>query len=142
MLTWKRLKICLYTIPGILLLAFADPAAKNIAKPDPAFFAGSTPCDAWIRNRLRITDSASCEFMKWEMKLFPAEHDSGTFELKINYGISQPNTNGFKGGGKTSLVRGTYYLRSGAPSNAAASYLLLSAEAFPANLYFVKISPV
>ena len=136
----KVLKTCVYSIPVLLLLACVEPAARTVVQPDPVLFGGSTPCDFWIRNRLQVTDSAGCEFIKWEMKLFPVINDSGTFEMLINYGVSQPNTNGFKSGGKKVTVKGTYLKQSRESSDKTVSYLVLSAPTFPSKLYLVQIS--
>ena len=139
---WKALKTFRKIIPVLLLLACVEPDARPITPPDSLFFAGSTPCDAWIRNRLQVTDSAGCEFIKWEMKLFPAGDDTGKFELLINYGVSQPNTNGFKSGGKKLTVTGSYNnSEPGGSSKTSSSILVLSATAFAGKVYLVKISP-
>ena len=122
---WKTLKTFLKIIPVLLLLACVEPEAKPITPPDSLLFAGSTPCDAWIRNRLQVTDSAGCEFIKWEMKLLPAGDDTGKFELLINYGVSQPNTNGFKSGGKKLTVMGSYNSEPGGSSKTSSSILVL-----------------
>jgi len=69
-------------------------------------FVGSTPCDSLIRSILQIPPGDICEFIKWELTL-PAT-DTGSFRVMTLYGESQPNTNGFKGGGKAIHLSGQY----------------------------------
>lgn len=56
-------------------------------------FAGSTPCDSFIRVQLGIPNETKCDFIKWELNLDPAGSDS--FKITAVYGESKPNTNGF-----------------------------------------------
>ncbi|GEO09312.1 hypothetical protein [Segetibacter aerophilus] len=69
-------------------------------------FVGSTPCDSFIKASLEIPSVETCEFIKWEIRLL--DNPSGHFQLSALYGESQPNTNGFKGGGKKIEISGTY----------------------------------
>jgi hypothetical protein len=84
-------------------------AFKTVAQQPGAitgFFAGSIPCDDWIKSELKITQSTPCEFQKWELTL-----DNNQFSLKVRYGISKPNTNGFENEGTLMEVAGTYSFR-------------------------------
>ncbi len=76
-----------------------------------ANFAGSTPCDTYIKSMLKIPATSVCEFIKWEMTLANDGMDSGGVQLTVTYGESQPNTNGFKMGGNKILLNGKYVAR-------------------------------
>ena len=70
-------------------------------------FWGSTPCDVYIKSVLGIPAEAPCTFLKWQLAL-KREGDAGTFTLEVIYGADQPGTNGFKNGGTTLKIEGTY----------------------------------
>ena len=76
-------------------------------------FVGSTPCDSLIRSLLQVSPIIPCEFIKWRLNLYKAKADSGTFQLDALYGISQPNTNGFIGGGTKLVINGNYTISNG-----------------------------
>ena len=65
---------------------------------------GSTPGDPPIRTWFNIPQDIKIDFIRWELNL----HPSNKYSVKINYGEAQPNTLGFKNGGKFSTVQGTY----------------------------------
>jgi len=73
-------------------------------------YAGSTPGDSLIKVALGIPVTTPIDFMKWELLL--NNNAKRTFTLIINYGISQPNTNGFKPGNDTLSFTGIYKLIS------------------------------
>lgn len=58
-------------------------------------FTGSTPANALIKNFLNIPPADSIDFIRWKIILH-----AKTYSLQCNYGIGQPNTNGFINGGK------------------------------------------
>lgn len=73
-------------------------------------YAGSTPGDSLIKVILGIPVDTPIDFMKWELIL--DNNDNRTFTLVINFGISQPNTTGFKPGHDTVRFKGTYKLEN------------------------------
>jgi hypothetical protein len=68
-------------------------------------YAGSTPADSLIKAALGISQATTVDFMKWELLLNEPEN---SFSLSINFGISQPNTNGFQPGHDTLTYSGKY----------------------------------
>jgi hypothetical protein len=67
-------------------------------------FVGCTPADDLIKSQLGISAETKTEFIRWELKLQPAN----TFTLHIKFGESKPNTLGFKAGGHSKDYQGTY----------------------------------
>jgi len=65
-------------------------------------YTGSTPADAEVVRTflgIRLTDSV--DFIRWKLHF-----NSTDFELRCNYGIGKPNTNGFYDGGRTVDLKG------------------------------------
>lgn len=65
-------------------------------------YTGSTPADPVIRNFLGIPLSDSVDFIRWKCML-----DGNTYQLRCNYGIGKPNTNGFINGGNKIELNGS-----------------------------------
>jgi len=82
---------------------------KATLKPedDKLVLTGSTPCDQLMKSTLHLSSDELIDFMKWELTL-TGNADKGSFMLKLNYGESQPNTSGFKQGGKNISFSGEY----------------------------------
>lgn len=55
-------------------------------------FTASTPAGKTVKDFLEINQADSIDFIRWKLKIKDLEE----FELVCNYGISKPNTNGFK----------------------------------------------
>lgn len=94
----------------ILLLISKSSFAQHI-------YTGSTPADPQIRTALNIAQNAKVDFIKWNLS-FPRPRK---FLLSIQYGESQPNTLGFKNGGTSASLEGTYEAKV---SNNVAVYTL------------------
>ena len=75
-------------------------------KNDKKVFVGCTPGGDLIRSQLGISKEAIMDFIKWELVL--DDLNRNTFVLNIVYGESQPNTLGFKEGGKRKSYQGEY----------------------------------
>ena len=73
-----------------------------------SIFTGSTPADAPVRTFLKIDQQIPIDFIRWQLNLEP----SGKYLININYGEGQPNTLGFKSGGKLAEVSGEYTTRT------------------------------
>lgn len=80
----------------LLVLLASTSLGTNVDPNSPLVFVGSTPCDAEVRKALAVPEIENCEFIKWHLRL---DERSKTFQLTVTFGESQPNTNGFKGGG-------------------------------------------
>lgn len=102
-------------------------------------FVGSTPCDALIKSRLKIPGDTPCDFIKWELSFSTSIHDSGTFQLTALYGESQPNTNGFKGGGKKISVTGKYTNHYGKSLIPPAKVCRLNGEQLESPVFLIQM---
>ncbi len=86
----------------LIALAITSPSQKEM-------FVGSTTCNEELLQALQIPKETGCEFMKWEVFF----DDQARFSMTIHYGISQPNTNGFKYPA-TANIEGTVEITQGA----------------------------
>ena len=73
---------------SILLVTSCADAKETI-------FIGSTPAGPLIRSFLGIPFSDSVDFVRWKLLI-----RDNRYQLQYNYGIGEPNTNGFIDGGK------------------------------------------
>ena len=69
-----------------------------------SIFTGSTPADAPVRAFLKIDNQIPIDFIRWQLNLEP----SGKYLINIKYDEGQPNTLGFKNGGKFAELSGEY----------------------------------
>lgn len=72
-------------------------------------FVGSSPCDSFIRSTLDLAYSGNCEFVKWQLSVQHHESKKNSFRLQVQYGQTQPNTNGFKNGGESIVLNGVVF---------------------------------
>ena len=79
-------------------------AVTDKFSPD-RLFVGSTPCFDEMKDQLNIPAADGCEFMKWRLILTAGNK----WSADVNYGISQPNTNGFKQGGVVKKLSSQYF---------------------------------
>ena len=121
----------------LLICGLADIACSQASQSPVDVFVSSTPCDAFIKSSSGIPATSTCEFIKWEHRLFKAKGGTGQFQLTALYGESQPNTNGFKGGGKKITVDRRY--TSGASDKPATVFYRLQSDNIPSPLYLVKL---
>lgn len=85
--------------------------------------SGSTLGDQPVKSILFIDARTTVDFIRWNLVL----DSKGTFELEVNFGESQPNTLGFKGGGQRKKIRGTCsIMENGEASRFRQVYLLKS----------------
>jgi hypothetical protein len=66
-----------------------------VARANEVTYAGSTPANAVVRTFLSIPSTDSIDFIRWKLAL-----NNDQFTILCNYGIGQPNTNGFVQGGQ------------------------------------------
>lgn len=100
-------------------------------------YVGSTPCDSLIFNLLRIPSGEICEFIKWTLDL--KKTGTSLFHLTAIYGESQPNTNGFKGGGKTIDLSGQFTIETGQAANPKAKIYKLTCSPLRSPLWLVEM---
>jgi hypothetical protein len=81
--------------PFLVFLAFC----YDIQKAES--YTGSTPANMTVRKFLGISPTDSIDFVRWNLDI-----KKGQYDLRCNYGIGKPNTNGFIDGGKTVGING------------------------------------
>ncbi|QHT68947.1 copper resistance protein NlpE [Rhodocytophaga rosea] len=100
--------LCIFLITGVWLVGAVSHAGSKPILTTPVTFVGSTPADNSIRFVLGIAPNDQIDFIKWALNLHTDKASANTFELTITFGESQPNTTGFKNGGRISSFAGTY----------------------------------
>lgn len=112
---------------------------KNSTGSLPAtdIFVGSTPCDSLIKSILQIPSITKCDFIKWDLSL--QKNSDASFQLTALYGESQPNTNGFIGGGKQIEVNGKYAISYGVGTNPNAKVYYLHGDKSQSSLLLIEM---
>jgi hypothetical protein len=105
-------------------------------KPQPDVFVGSTPCDSFIKAVLQIPANEVCDFVKWQLDL---DKNADSFHLSILHGESQPNTNGFKDGGKRIITSGTFKLTQNTHQDTGLPVYQLVTNNFTSPLFLVQM---
>ena len=129
----------------LLFFALFLPATviKSYSQTPSAFgfFVGSSPCGNVIRPLLKIPLTEECEFSKWKLTLYqdPATLAPTTFKLICQYGVSQPNTSGFIGGGTSIETEGKWIIVKGSKTNPEAVVYQLNPDKPEISLSFVKM---
>lgn len=118
---WRRL------VFAALAFIYACSAGQLKEIPSVITLVGSTPGDSLIKAQLGINAQDTIDFIRWKLDLTKVA-DSGTFSLVINYGEGQPNTLGFKKGGKKTILRGTYFVSNHPFANSQDIYTLKSSS--------------
>lgn len=80
----------------MLLFASSSTWAENA-------YTGSTPANAAVRAFIGISPAEPVDFIRWKLTFY-----GNRYELQCNYGVGQPNTNGFVNGGKNNVLKGEY----------------------------------
>lgn len=90
------MKLSNITLTFSLLIALIISCSYSFKTNTPSaiVFAGSTPGDELIKSLLTIPIDQEVDFIRWNLTL--NESDQNKFTLNITYGVSQPNTLGFK----------------------------------------------
>lgn len=97
----KRTQLFNLILTACILLNVSCVKASGLSAEN-IFFA-STPGDDSVKSIFEISADKKIDFIRWNLIL----NQDGKFNLDINYGESQPNTSGFKGGEKLSF-KGTF----------------------------------
>ena len=71
-------------------------------------YVASTPCSNGTKPLPGIPSNADCEFISWKLTLYgdTAAKAPSSYQLHYTYGMSQPGTPGFIGGGTTVDMEG------------------------------------
>lgn len=99
--------ILLKRLLPVLIICFSI-VCEAASQENALVFTGSTPGDAQIKRILRIPEQTTVDFIQWNLVL-EKDHQ---FTLAIHYGESQPNTLGFKNGGRKYTTKGSYKVSS------------------------------
>ena len=104
-------------------------------------FVGSTPCGSIFQPLLAMPPSAACDFIKWEIIFQRDPHTQAPtdFELRATYGVYQPNTNLFAGGGTPLTVTGKWDTTQGTKNNPNALVYRFLDDQPDKTLSFVKM---
>lgn len=124
---------------NILLLlcciSLTESCSAKITEPE-IVLVGSTPGDEPIKLMLSISADTKVDFIKWNLKFV----DKNSFVLDISYGESQPNTLGFKSGGQTKNIKGTYLITKNESSGPFKVIYQLKGDNLPGNISLIKIN--
>lgn len=104
-------------------------------------FVASSPCGNVIRPLLKMPSEQECDFVKWKINLYqdPVTKAPTTFSLTALYGLSQPNTTGFVGGGIRVEATGKWIMTKGTQANPNAVVYQLNPDQSELSLSFVKM---
>ncbi len=85
-----------------------------------------------------ISASVPCEFMKWKLEILENGQDS--FYLRVKYGMTEPNTNGFQNGGTEKMIAGVYNSETGKSYDAASRIYYFKSPELAAQLVLVELN--
>jgi len=109
---------------GLILLISGLLAVTNSCSQESkelGTYVGATPCIQGAQPLQGIPKDSDCEFIKWELTLYVNERNEPVkYKLGYTYGISQPNTQGFKDGKKIE-IQGEWKMAKGSKTNPAAT---------------------
>ncbi|MFY9618801.1 MAG: hypothetical protein WAM70_20605 [Pyrinomonadaceae bacterium] len=136
----KRIMSIELALFSLILIATCAPARPS-AHSQLGVFVGTSPCDAVARRPLGIPASADCEMIKWNLSLHqePGTLAPTTYELNFTYGMTQPNTTGFKNGGTKAERKGKWSIAQGTRADSGLLVYKLDAERPEESIAFVKL---
>ncbi len=137
MIQARRAVICI--IAGMTWLHACSQSGSSEKTTLSGHYTGSTPCDAAIKLILGIPPESVCEFLKWEMNISKGSMDTGSYQFTVYYGESQPNTNGFKGGGTRIEASGKYTISKGNASGSGRKIYHLNGTKIQPELALIKM---
>lgn len=120
----------------VLVCAHTVSSAANPSNDKPFVLMGSTPGDSLIKTMLSIPPQTAIDFMKWNLVF--EQHN--VFVLDIVFGVSQPNTLGFKEEGTKKNIRGKYMVTGNGHNKYAKEIYQLKSNDGQVSLSLVKIS--
>lgn len=116
-----------------ILLAFSCAAGS---KETTYELVGSTPGDGPMKEMLGIPSQTNVDFIRWHLSLNPESENKGRFDLNLVFGEAQPNTLGFKQGGESRVLFGTYVLSD----KSSRTILTLASADLPVEIDLVQMS--
>ena len=126
-----------------LLFLEAFPQTKKIDTTGPLAetFEASTPCTGLVAPWFEMPAEIKCELMKWTLTFYKdALGTPSTYQLRCEYGMSQPNTTGIKGGGTIVNKSGTWKINRGRVKDFNAVVYQLDPDKPGHSISFVKLS--
>ena len=134
-----KLTLLLWAFLAVAFTSSSSCSQTKAANADTSLFIGSTPCDSLINSMLELPSGINCEFIKWRVSFYTESISTGKFSLRILFGESQPNTNGFKGGGQQKELKGTYTVKKGTSALPAANVYELHSNQIKSSLWLVQM---
>jgi hypothetical protein len=128
---------------GTALLSFGCAASRvvQLGTSLDSEFVGSTPCNALLRDFLRIPSNAPCECIRWQLMLHAGDvtGSRGAYALVTVHGIAETNGTGFFQGGSKTETRGQWRTTVNEPPNSRSMAYQLQAADPHRSLSLVKI---
>lgn len=101
-------------------------------------FVASSPCDnIVVRYFFSIPKDPDCEQIRWQISF---DADQFIYEAMIHYGMSLPNTNNLRSGGKQVVKTGNYKVLRGLQGNPNAIVYQLESKDSKAKLRYLKLN--
>ena len=104
----KPLKLFLIYTLLLPCILFTNSCSSAGHSSSDIVFVGSTPGDELIKSLLTIHPETKVDFIRWDLTLTNTKFNQNTFVLNIAFGEAQPNTLGFKEGGKRLSFKGEF----------------------------------
>lgn len=102
---------------------------------------GSTPGDLPIKKMLNLPEEKAIDFMKWKLVLSDSPDGKKIFDLYLDYGLSQPNTNGFtRESAASANFSGTYTWNKVSDDEVNAQIVELQCESWKTPLRLVRMN--
>lgn len=123
----------------LLLYSLLLLSTSIISSATPIVFVGSTPGDKLIKSQLTIPLDKEVDFIRWNLILNETTSNQNTFSLKTTFGVSQPNTLGFKVEEKLAF-EGTYVITPSKNKILHGIIYYLKSNSLPSEIMMVKLN--
>jgi len=127
------------TLLALFILPASFCSGSEHINPD-LVLVGSTPGDDAVKSMLGIPVSTKIDFIRWDLNLLNSEAAPARFTLNIVFGIGQPNTNGFIGGGEKRLVEGSFIISKQVNEKIHGEVFQLKSDQLPTGISLVKLN--
>jgi hypothetical protein len=139
------MKQVIFILVAVLCFGVSSCSAQNTssrASTVLGVFVASTPCSEGTRPLPGISVRADCEFIIWNLTLYqnPGTFAPTTYKLAYSYGLSQPGTPGFIGGGTKVEMKGTWSMIKGAGSDGGRIVYRLLTDMPNTTISFLKLN--
>jgi hypothetical protein len=128
---------------AVSLLTFCTSCGQTRSTKDAPVrtYVASTPCNNSSQPLSETPISADCEFIKWNLQLFPGKgkQDAGAYQLNASYGISKPSTQDFMHENKLEL-KGTWKLEKRRISDRFREVYVLDKKTAGKQIILVRLS--